>query len=115
MGFMGLWATKMDWFANGQKTQVVDMSRFDQQFVHEHEEFEPLGRKLAHEDDLTMEEILENLNHTPIGQVLKRIASMPEVRRDKVLDVRQRLSRGDYHLNDRLDETLERVLEDLKT
>jgi hypothetical protein len=62
-----------------------------------------------------MEEILENLNHTPIGQVLKRIASMPEVRRDKVLDVRQRLSMGDYHLNDRLDEALERVLEDLKT
>jgi hypothetical protein len=91
------------------------MSRFNQNFVHEHDDFETLGSNLTRENDLTMETILENLNHTPIGQVLKRIASLPEARRDKVLDVRQRLSRGDYHLNDRLDLALEKALEDLKT
>jgi hypothetical protein len=105
----------MDWFANGLTTQVVTMSRFEQQHVHEHEdELGPFSRELTHQDDLTMEQILENLNHTPLGQVLKRIASMPEVRRKKVLEVRRSLSKGLYELNGRLDRVLERVFEDLK-
>ncbi|MHC4863029.1 MAG: hypothetical protein ACYTEX_03020 [Planctomycetota bacterium] len=60
-----------------------------------------------------MEQILENINTTPIGQVLKRIASLPEVRRRKVLDVRRQLTDGKYDLNQRLDIALDRVLEDL--
>jgi len=60
-----------------------------------------------------MEQILENINTTPIGQVLKRIASLPEVRKEKVLDVRRRLTEGNYNLNERLDIALDRVLEDL--
>jgi len=62
-----------------------------------------------------MELILENINTTPIGKVLKSIASLPEVRKDKVLDVRRRLSEGQYSLNDRLDIALDKVLEDLTT
>ncbi len=92
------------------------MTRFEQQNVHEHDnELKPFGCELNYQDDLTMEQILDNLNHTPLGQVLKRIASMPEVRRNKVLKVRRSLSRGQYELNDRLDRALERVFEDLKT
>ncbi len=106
----------MDWLAGGLTTQVVTMSRFEQQHVHEYDdELGPFGRELAYQDDLTMEQILENLNRTPLGQVLKRIASMPEVRRKKVLEVRRSLSKGQYELNDRLDRALERVFEDLKT
>ncbi|MHC4475581.1 MAG: hypothetical protein ACYTEL_08040 [Planctomycetota bacterium] len=66
-----------------------------------------------HKQDLLMEQILENINTTPIGQVLKRIASLPEVRRRKVLDVRRQLTDGKYDLNQRLDIALDRVLEDL--
>ena len=63
--------------------------------------------------DLMMEQILENIHTTPIGQVLKKIASLPDVRRRKVLDVRRQLTEGRYDLNERLDVALEKVLEDL--
>ena len=70
---------------------------------------------LAADEDLLMEQILENINNTPIGQVLKKIALLPEVRKEKVLDVRWQLTEGKYNLNERLDIALDRVLEDLAT
>ena len=70
---------------------------------------------LVGNEDLIMEQILENINTTPIGQVLKKIASLPEIRKEKVLDVRQRLTKGQYDLNERLDIVLDKVLEDLTT
>ena len=69
--------------------------------------------KLTAKKDLLMEQILENLNKTPIGQVLQKIASLPEVRKDKVLDVRRQLTDGKYDVNERLDIALDKVLEDL--
>jgi hypothetical protein len=60
-----------------------------------------------------MEQIVENINTTPIGQVLRRIASLPEVRRRKVLDVRRQLTQGRYDLDGRLDMAVDRVLEEL--
>ena len=81
-------------------------SRFEDQSVNEN---------LVAEQDLLMEQILENINTTPIGQVLKKIATLPEVRKEKVLDLRQQLSKGNYRLNERLDIALDRVLEDLTT
>ncbi|MHC4105409.1 MAG: flagellar biosynthesis anti-sigma factor FlgM [Planctomycetota bacterium] len=71
--------------------------------------------ELVGEDDLLMEQILENINSTPIGQVLKKIACLPEVRKEKVLDVRQQLNKGEYNLNERLNVALDKVLEDLTT
>ena len=56
-----------------------------------------------------------SLNTTPIGQVLKKIAILPEVRAQKVLNVRQQLTEGEYDLNERLDVALDKVLEDLIT
>lgn len=72
-----------------------------------------VGEESVGEDDLLMEQILENINTTPIGQVLKKIACLPEVRKKKVLDVRQRINKGEYKLNERLNIALDRVLEDL--
>ncbi len=69
----------------------------------------------AADEDLLMEQILENINTTPIGQVLKKIALLPEVRKEKILDVRQQLTEGKYNLNERLDVALDKVLEDLTT
>jgi hypothetical protein len=65
------------------------------------------------DDDLLMESILENIHSTPIGQVLKRIGDLPEIRKGKVLNVRRRLDEGDYDVDDRLDAAIDRVLEDL--
>ena len=73
------------------------------------EEF--ISGNLAGDKDLVMEQILENIDTTPIGQVLKKIASLPEVRKEKVLDVRHRLTQGQYELNERLDVALDKVLE----
>ena len=84
--------------------------RFDSQ-----KQGEPLDENLAPDEDFVMEQILENLNTTSIGKVLKRIASLPEVRQEKVLDVRRQLTEGKYDLSSRLDVALDRVLEDLAT
>jgi hypothetical protein len=69
---------------------------------------------LIADDDLLMEQILDNMNSTPLGQVLKKIAVMPEVRKQKVLKVRRQLTEGKYNLTERLDLALEKVLDDLK-
>jgi negative regulator of flagellin synthesis FlgM len=45
--------------------------------------------------------------------VLKRIASLPEIRKEKVLDVRRQLTEGKYDLNERLEIALDKVLENL--
>jgi len=74
---------------------------------------EPVEEILTPDQDLIMEQILKNINTTPIGQVLKKIASLPEVRQGKVLDVRRQLTEGKYDLNERLDVALDKVLEDL--
>jgi hypothetical protein len=74
---------------------------------------DPLEADLAHDKDLIMEQILENINHTPLGQVLKKIASLPEVRQQKVLRLRRQITAGGYDLTERLDEVIDKVLEDL--
>jgi hypothetical protein len=71
-----------------------------------------LGQKIL-DNDLLMETILENIHTTPIGQVLKRIGDLPEVRKDKVLKLRRSLDEGEYDVDDRLDAAIDRVLEDL--
>ena len=105
----------MDAFACGSLNKVVEMPKFSSNGCFEGQNRE--GRKVnengALDEDLLMEQILENVNTTSIGQVLKRIASLPEVRRKKILDVRRQLTKGEYNLNERLDIALEKVLEDL--
>jgi len=71
--------------------------------------------RLTEDQDVLMEQILENINTTPIGKVLKRITSLPEMRREKILDVRHQLTEGKYELSRRLDLALEKVLDDLGT
>jgi hypothetical protein len=88
---------------------------FNSRFGGQNRQDDPIDENVAPDEDLVMEQILENLNTTPIGKVLKRIASLPEVRKQKVLDVRRQLTEGKYDLNSRLDVALDRVLEDLAT
>jgi len=76
---------------------------------------ERIDENLIPDGDLIMEQILENINTTPIGKVLKKIASLPEVRREKVLDIRRQLTEGKYNLGERLDVALDRVLDELTT
>ncbi len=108
---------EMDVFAPRSASKVVLMLNFDcnSGFEDRNRVTDSLGEDLGADKDLVMEQILENIHSTPIGQVLKKIASLPEVRKDKVLDVRRQLTEGKYDLNERLDVALEKVLEDLAT
>jgi len=74
-----------------------------------------LGKGSVCDEDLLMEQILENINNSPLGQVLKKIAMLPEVRQQKVLKVRRQLTEGNYNLNERLDIALDKILEELTT
>jgi hypothetical protein len=74
---------------------------------------DPLEVDLAPDRDMVMEQILDNIHNTPIGQVLKQIASLPEIRREKILKLRRQITEGRYDLTERLDLALDRVLEDL--
>ena len=84
-------------------------------FEGQNREVRKVNENLAGDEDLIMEQILENINTTPIGQVLKKIASLPEVRKKKILNVRRQLTEGKYDLNERLNIALDKVLEDLTT
>lgn len=86
---------------------------FNSRFKRENCRIDPAGEILAPDKDIMMEQILDNINTTPIGQVLRKIASLPEVRKEKVLDVRRQLTEGKYNLDERLDVALEKVLEHL--
>jgi len=84
------------------------------EFGREREQWiNPLDMDLSQDKDLVMEQILDNIHHTPLGQVLKRIASLPEVRQQKVLHLRQQITEGNYDLTERLEVALDKVLEDL--
>ncbi len=91
------------------------MSDFDsnRRFDGQNRQVDTVDESLAPDKDFIMEQILENLNTTPIGKVLKKIASLPDGRKDKVLDVRQQLTEGKYEFNEYLDVALDKVLEDL--
>lgn len=99
----------------GLTYKVVRMPSADSnnRFENEDLELNCEDETLAPGQDLVMEQILENINTTPIGQVLKKIASLPEVRKEKVLNLRRQITEGDYDLNERLDVAVDKVLEQL--
>jgi len=107
----------MDTFVRSWSVKVFQMPDFDSsdRFGGQNRQGDPVDENLAPDEDLIMEQILENISSTPIGQVLEKIASLPEVRMKKVLNVRRQLTEGKYNLNERLDVALDKVLDDLIT
>jgi len=89
------------------------MPEFDSnsRFENVNRQLDPSAEGLTADKDLMMEQILDNINNTPIGQVLRKIASLPEIRKEKVLDVRRQITEGNYDLDERLDVALDKVLE----
>jgi len=107
----------MDAFVCSCANRVVEMADFDShgRFEGRNQQMNSVDEDAARDEDLMMEQILENINNTPIGQVLRRIASLPEIRKEKVLHIRRQLTEGKYNLNERLSIALDKVLEDLTT
>ena len=60
--------------------------------------------------DLLMKRILDSLRATPPGEVLKRLAALPDIRRGKVLNIRHQLAAGTYKVTGRLNRVIDRVL-----
>jgi hypothetical protein len=71
------------------------------------------GRDTPPNGDVLMEQILGDMNTTPQEEVLKRIASLPDIRLCKVLNIRRQLTEGTYEVTDRLDRAIDRVLEEI--
>ena len=69
------------------------------------------GRGAPPNGDELVERILENLYATSHEAVLKRIASLPDIRRGKVLSIRRHITDGTYEVVDRLDRAMDRILE----
>ena len=82
-------------------------------FKYDNDQLKSVDNSSVQDEDAMMELILENLSTTPMGQVLKKIALLPEIRKDKVLNVRRQLTDGKYDLNERLNIAMDKVLEDL--
>ena len=73
------------------------------------------GRDTSPNGDVLMEQILENMHSRPWQQLVKKIATMPEIRRGKVLNIRRQLTEGTYEVAGRLDRAIDRVLEAITT
>lgn len=64
------------------------------------------------QDELWDEGLMESINSTPIGQLLKVIGSLPEIRREKVTDIRRKIDGGHYDMGNSLDAALDLVIEE---
>lgn len=58
-------------------------------------------------------ELYGDSSSTPLGQLLEIIGSLPEIRQEKVFNVRDRLSSESYDLEGPLDSAIDKVLEEL--
>lgn len=72
-----------------------------------------VGPELNADHDQLAEEILSNMNNTPVGKLLKVIAALPEIRQDKVDQVKLELKSGTYDIDQNLDIALDSILEEL--
>jgi len=59
-----------------------------------------------------MDDLFESISSTPLGRLLTMISALPEVRHEKVNEVRRQITDENYNLTKNLDTALDRVLEE---
>lgn len=64
-------------------------------------------------DSLISEKIMDNIHNTSLGKLLGIIATLPEIRQEKVAQGKRLLSRNEADLDEELDVAMDRVLEEL--
>ena len=64
-------------------------------------------------EEFSEQQLFEHMQCNPLGRLLQLIASLPEVRRDKVLRARRQIQEDGPDMENRLDLALDRVLEEL--
>jgi anti-sigma28 factor (negative regulator of flagellin synthesis) len=68
---------------------------------------------LSLKNDRKTEELLQTSSQTPLGQLLEKISKLPEVRTEKVINLRRQICNGQYKVDEKLDATIDKILEDL--
>lgn len=64
-------------------------------------------------EEFSNQQLFEHMQSNPLGRLLRLIASLPEVRKDKVLRARRQIQENGPEMDNRLDLALDRVLEEL--
>ncbi len=67
---------------------------------------------LRSEPDFVSDGLLENINSTPLGRLLKIIAHLPEIRQEKVVQVKRQLDHDLYDIGEHLDLAMDKMLEE---
>ncbi len=65
------------------------------------------------DSEFPIERLLQHMETNPLGQLLKLIATLPDVRYDKIARAKEQLSLSEEALDARLDMALDRVFEEL--
>ncbi|MBN1123502.1 MAG: flagellar biosynthesis anti-sigma factor FlgM [Sedimentisphaerales bacterium] len=76
------------------------------------EQSERFAEFLDIETDYVAEGLLENISASPLGKLLKIIGNLPEIRQEKVGEIRRQLDHDEYEISEHLDVALDRVLEE---
>ena len=63
-------------------------------------------------DDYLTDDLFESIGSTPMGRLLTMISTLPEVRHEKVNDVRRQITDDNYDITRNLDTALDKVLEE---
>jgi hypothetical protein len=95
---------------NKSETKKDLQERFMQAKQEQTQRFEQF--KTA-DDDVLAQKIMENIHNTPLGKLLGIIATLPEIRAEKVEHGKQLLRRKESDLDEQLDEAMDRVMEEL--
>jgi hypothetical protein len=61
------------------------------------------------------EEFVQDMHSSPIAKLLDLIGSLPEIRQEKVSDVRQQLETETYNIDHNLDNAIDMMLEEFLT
>ena len=87
---------------------------YDVQGRQDPQDFFVTGFSDAMDTDLDpcSDDLLENINSTPLGRLLKIIGSLPEIRQEKVVRVKRQIDHDQYEIGEHLDEALDKVLEE---
>jgi anti-sigma28 factor (negative regulator of flagellin synthesis) len=104
----GIWTTSQE-VIMADMAAVIELQPTDRRKSQDVENDQ--GRDAPPNGDVLMQRILENLNVTSQEEVLKRIASLPDIRQGKVLSIRRHITDGTYEVADRLDRAMDRILE----
>lgn len=104
-----IWTIRQEVVMTRIAAAVVELQPVDPRKSQDAEDDERRGT--PPNSDMLLETILGNMKAASQEEVLKRIASLPDIRRGKVLRIRRQVTEGTYQIASRLDEAMDHVLE----